>query len=586
MYDGDNLEELYEILADVRVSLPMLGSVVDQATSEVIRYDPDRIAPQLQHTIMAFMSDPPRMPEGHKKWLVVLSSRQVTKSVTTALALYMRTAFTPGVYSAIIADTKERSEDLFRAITNCHQFMREDARPPTIPNRESRQLTFTHNGKIRTLSAQANMVGIGRAVDNLHLSELPFWPDAAEAWSGIYPAVVNRKEAAVIMESTPAPLHFPSAEWYRDICAEARKGLGRWLFLFVPYFKSNLNERQWDPRWVLTTEELRMLERFGPKGNQPESAPRAPYLTLENLAFRRQALIMDPELRRHPDLFNVFYPSDPLTCWVQAGGAAIPAHALDRHRTSPDLVPWAPRDGAYMEYEPPEPGALYVIGVDPAGWMGGDQASFVIFKCWAEEWVQVASFSSNTIDPSSMAKKIIEAASRYNDAMVVVESNGVGLGTLTPLVEAANRKELKNLYYDRLGVPGIAATSKSVNTALGLLIDALMDRLVLRDEELVEQMATYKHDKLVEEGEAAKILDPGRVPKRRRAKHHWDRVSATLWAVFGAHRLPVRYKPKHTRLDLAPGEVETLASLPADEWVKYQQQLVRDEKRRQRRSRR
>lgn len=554
--------ELQLKLRDISVSLPAFGSLVDQSTGDVHQFDPERVCPYLQHGIIDFVSNAPRDRDGFKKWLICLSSRQVGKSVTAALAVYTRTAFHPGVYSAIIADNKDRALDLFRAINECHNHWPEDVRAKTIPNKESRQITFDHRGKIRTLSAEQNMVGIGRAMDNLHLSELPFWEDAGEAWNGIFPAIVNRKEAMVILESTPAPLDKPSAEWYRDMCAEARKPGNRWEWLFAPFYSSMLNERGWHPDWTLTSTELGLLERFGPKGNAPESNPGAwQYLTLENLAFRRHVMEMDREVRRNPGLFRVYFPTDPITCWAEKGGGAIPYSILEKHLKRL-VIPWLPQDGMYMEYEEPVPGAVYIIGADPAGWMGGDQAAFVILKVYVDHVEQVAVFSSNEVTPPEFARKLLCSAARYNHAEVICESTGVGLAVLSFLDLAYNdgvtlpnelgqdiKYHIKNLYYHTLageaGIkPGRPATERTNAEAMAALVDSLIDNMVLHDAETLDQLQSYKRDKEVREGGRWQITNVGKRMKGRRGKHHWDRTSALLIACSGISAAPQRFKPR------------------------------------------
>ena len=542
--------------------LEATGTLLDQTTDTMIPYDVNRVAPYLQRKILDYVDNPPRDADGFTKWLVVLASRQVGKSVCSALALYYYVAYRPNTYAAIITDTKERSEDLFRAINACHDEMEGSGyRSQSIPNRESRQITFKHHGKIRTLSAEQSNVGIGRAMSFGHLSELPFMPDAAGLWNGLYPAIVNRKNAPLIMESTPAQMSKPSAQWYQDMCISARTGEGRMDFLFAPFFSSLLNERTWLKDWTLEKAEIDMLDRFGPKHGEPISAPgQWRYLTLENLAFRRHAIMNDAEIKRHPDLFKVFYPTDTVTCWQQAGGAAIPAHALRRHLER-ILVPWTPHNG-YQEYEDPKPGALYAIGADPAGWMGGDQASFQVLELWGDEWIQVAEFSSNTVLPVDFARKIIEVAERFNDAQVIVENNGVGLATLQMLELAMapegtimrdefgqeKRYHLKHLYYHVLAggagqKPGIPASSSTNKRGLAYLIDALMDNLTLRSELLVAQLQTYGLDKEVRASEKWDIINPGKVQRGRREKHHWDRVSSLIWTCYLARSMPQRYRP-------------------------------------------
>jgi hypothetical protein len=110
--------------------------------------------------------------------------------------------------------------------------------------------------------------------------------------------------------------------------------------------------------------------------------------------------------------------------------------------------------------------------------------------------------------------------------------------------------EIRNLYYNQRGVkgaPGIAATSKSINAGLGYLIDALMDTLIIHDQETVDQLATYRHDKLTAISDVAKLLSPDKVGRGRRGRHHWDRCSALMWACLGARELPVRFRPRAVR---------------------------------------
>lgn len=584
-------DDLIKQLRDPRLTVPEFCSVVDQKTEDIIQYDVDRVCPRLQHSILSFMGDTPRDSDGMTQWLIVNASRQTTKSTTTALAMANLAEYTPGAFAAIIADKKERAEDLFRAIDISYEYKPEEIKYPTISNRESRQLTFTHKGKIRTLAANQENVGIGRGASFLHMSELPFWNDPADVWFKMGPAFRNRENAVIVMESTPAPMSEPGAEWYRDMCAEARKGHGRFKFLFVPFYESKLNERRWRNEWRLDSTEMKLMEKYGPpSGIEPVSMPGAEYLTLENLAFRRRVMEEDKLIRRYPELFFVFYPVNSITCWQQPGGGAIPAHVLEKHIDS-NLTTWAPKDNMYMEYKEPHPDGVYVIGVDPAGFGSGDQASFQVLELWADQWEQVATFSSNQPSPPEVARYVLETAKRYNNAEVVVENNGVGAGILSVLelasdyngvvlVDSNGRERkfhLKNLYYHRRGsagsAPGIPASKRTNSEAMAAMIDALMDRLVLNDAETVEQLRSYRRDKELEDSEKFKLLQPNKLGRGRRAKHHWDRISALLWACLVARDLPVRYKPK-TQEDKEQEEQELQKQLdkPFDAWTYEEQQ--------------
>jgi hypothetical protein len=504
------------------------------------------------------------------------------------------------MFGAIMADKKERAEDLFTAITFSQNNADLAVRVPTIPNRESRQLTYYHGGKIRTLTVGSDNVGIGRAVGALHWSEVPFCSRAALTWNGMYPALANRREGVVLLESTPAQMTEPGAEFYRDTCAEARRGSvggnagedkyrSRWLFHFSPFYSSRLNERPWGKSWILDKTEQDLLDRFGPGGKAqaraweglPLSSPGdVRYLTLENLAFRREVLSMDQMVRRNPALFKVFYPTDPVSCWQRQGGAAIPQHCLDAvERRSGVLVPWTP-GATYMEFSAPTEGAQYVLCADPAGWMGGDQSSFHIIEVWADLWKVVATFSSNMHDPHSVAGEIIRVASRYNNAYTIVENTGVGGATIA-LLEAAHREgRLLRLHYETIGnldKPGVPAQGR-LDKALASLLDGCLDKLQIYDLETWDQLNTYRRDKKVQDGEQRNILRPGETGARKRAKHHWDRISALMWGCYAIARgcVPLRFRlTDQVREKYLPADSQNIDNLPREERIAVMQQVDR-----------
>ena len=176
------------------------------------------------------------------------------------------------------------------------------------------------------------------------------------------------------------------------------------------------------------------------------------------------------------------------------------------------------------------------MGVDPAGYAARDHASFQVLKVYDGEWTQVAVFGATT-DPVDFARKINKVGRKYNNAMVVVESNGVGVATLALLEDAG----YPNLYYEKAYKPGVAATAKSISVMLSYLQDALRDELILRDEDTVDQLGSYREDKQTERSAAAEILHSGK-PGKRRDRHHWDKISALQLACLGARKAPRRYK--------------------------------------------
>lgn len=555
--DPDRLAEL----ARPDFYLPNHGHVLDQATDMIIRFRHD-ICPAVQHSILAYVSSPPRQASGHTKFLALVGARQTTKSATTANCLLSRVQYTPATKAATIADEEARADALFEHVMLTYNNTPKGLRFPTRNTRASRVLNFVHGGSYSTFtSGFRGNTGLGRGIAFTHISEGPFHKDFGGFWNKYYPAVANRKNAAVVVESTPGAMTEPSSAAYRDLMMEAKQGLGRWLYVFAPMWTSILNERPWRPDWRLSNDEIALMTLHGPKDGGPISRPKdVRFLTLENLAFLREVRTMDPKVRRNPELLWVFYPKDDISCWHISGNSTMPGHAMEamlRRSGGPEnLVEWRPQDGCYQEYHPPQAGARYVIGADPAGWGSGDPSSFQVLEVWADAIVQVAEFSSNTVDPHQFAMAIVAAAARYHNAEVFCENNGVGAGTVTILEVEQDKGNLRNLHYYKRGTPGVPMSKPRHEEALGLLIDMALDKaqggrgvLEIRSHNLHAQLSTYRHDKSVEKSKTAAILVPDEPGAHRRQKHHWDRVSAFLWACYGVQFQPLRDRP---RTDLTP----------------------------------
>lgn len=494
----------------------MFGTVVDQDSGQLTRYDPYALTDDLQATVLSYMSDPPRDDEGYARWLVLLKSRQTGASTIGALSQYPIVAYKPGVEAVVIADNQDRANGLFDRVMLNHAHWPEEHRVEQQSSNEVRSFTTKQGSRIRVLSGHSDAVGIGRSVDLLLASEVAFWANAAHQFSMLTPALINRKNSLVVQECTPSPMSESSAQFWHDQCADARQGRGRYLFAFFPFWDSKLCRRKWPAGQVPTAEEERLLKVYGPKG-----------LTLDNLQFRRITMDTDPEIRRNPDLFGVFYPFDPVTCWISSGVGVIPPSTLDRFRL---LFPEHP---GLTIFEEPQHGSQYLVCVDPSGF-GRDHAAFHVLEIWADEWRQVASYGAKT-DPNDFAQILFDIGMKYNTAMIGVERNGVGLAQVTLL----RHMKYPRIYHDKMLTPGIHKSNH--DEWLALLVDGLLDKLTIYGEDTVSQIRGYRGDKLTERSIRSELL--ARNSGRRREKHHYDKVSALMVGAAIAPYMPIRYRP-------------------------------------------
>lgn len=522
---ADMIARIAPELSDPRVSLPAYGRVHGQKESNEVAFNPSAITKHLQNTIVSYMASPPTTEHGQTKWLVLVGPRQGGKSTVPEFCAYVQTAYQPGHDHVCIADTKDRAQYLHSRVHYLHTRWPGALRVPTLSSRERNQITFDNviGGKMRVLSMESAAVSIGQSPDSVHWSEVPFCSDASEQWGLMNPSLINKDKCRLLLESTAAPDSMPSTDFWRETVHDAQRGVGRWLYAFFPFWDVTLNERPWASGTKLDAEEERLLEKYGPLG-----------LTKRNLAFRRESMETNREFRRNPDLFAVYYPFDDVTCWLSGASGVIHRSMLERHTEAAD-VEWR---GPYMEFEPPQPGAIYVIGADPAGYGVRDHASFQVLKIYESEWTQVACFSDNLVSPVEFSRRLLEAAVRYNKARVVIEANGVGAACIA----LAEQEHYPNLFYETAYKPGFTSTSVSLDRAMAWLCDALLDSLVLHDKDTVMQLMGYRNDKRTETAVVTELIR-GTVAKGRRERHHWDKVSALIMAVVGARTLPQKPSP-------------------------------------------
>lgn len=502
------------------VALQQYGWVKNLEDETSIRYDPYAITDKLQASVLAYVAAPPIDEEGYNQWLVICKSRQSGVSTTVSSAYYCKSQFTPGWEHVTSADKEDRAKYLFSRVNYLHNRW-DGPMIPQITHNQVRAFHWANDSHMLVMTGGGGGLGIGTSASSWHWSEVPLWPNAAQQWSYASPAIINRKNAQMVFESTPFPLNEPSSEFFMELCESARAGGGRLIYSFEPFWDGKLNRRVWKPGDTLTNEEIRLLERYGKYG-----------LRKENLAFRREIMDVDDQIKRNPDLFRVFYAFDDVTCWLLSGSGVIKARHLDRHLSN--LVDF-PHDRGFIEYSNPKEGAIYVIGVDPSGFGARDHAAFHVFEVWAGSWRQVAVYAT-LADPPEVARFIDRIGRKWNDALVLVERNGVGVGILTALIES----RYPNLYYETGDKPGLHKRSEA--ELVSVLIDALNETFVLRDRDTVTQLRTYRSDRSLERTVEAEILQVGKKGGRR-SRHHWDKVSALMMAAMACRAVNQRTAP-------------------------------------------
>jgi hypothetical protein len=524
------------MLLNPAFSLPAFGQVKDLKSSKKVQYDPFRLAPKLHSTTLNWVGNTPRDPStGMALFLLLLSGRQMGKSWVSEGAFYPRIANVPGYSHVCIADRRSRAEKLHKRIHYLDRNWPDQLKGRRDNLSERRKITFTPDtgGEALILSAQNAADGLGDNFQSLHLSEVAFFPDLNEVLTYTLPAIENVEDGIIIAECTPAPQGSvaPSADQWRDLFDLGMTGEGRWRSVFIPFFDSQVARRPWPKGSKMDSEEETLFSAFSPLG-----------LEMENLAFRRECMATVPDIKANPDLFNVFYPFDPITCWRVVKGGTFEQRHLDillRGIISQSRE-------SHLVFKDPSPGARYLVSVDPAGQTGkNDHVGLHVWELWDDRIEQVVEIDAQ-MDQEMCGSLIEELSNRYNGAKIAIENTGVGLGVMMYLKEHGLRGRLLTYWPEKENYYGFPASTKTIEESISAVKLAIAEGLVIvHSGRLINQLQTYRNDKMLQQTSRQLLLSEARgsEAKHLRPKGHWDICSSFvlgIWAALKFVNRPIR----------------------------------------------
>lgn len=404
------------------------------------------------------------------------------------------------------------SESTQRLLSRCSYFLENIRGPKAITGRDSMNvITFPKmNSMIYIGTAGSRKFGRGDTITNLHCSEFAYWPDPAGLMKGLLQAVP--KEGEIAIESTGNGV----GNDYHKRVVRARDGMSRWKLHFfgwneIAEYTINLDpdvERELKKDLREEWEEPQLVKEYG--------------LTMGQIAWRRDKLEeLDFDLRA----FKQEYPLTVEECF-QASGESIFYHVLfektsawqkvDRHRNLYVLDPH------------PIGQHTYVIGVDPSGGVGRDNAAIQIICLNTME--QVAEFAYNKIDPDRLGGPIKDLAEWFNNAFVVIEANNHGPVTIKSLRDKGYPQYLiysmRNPGVDfedpSLMRMGFRTSVRTKPIMIGKLRSLVAHELKIHSDALRSEMSTFVEDENGKLGAQEGCMD--------------DRVMAMACASIGIER--------------------------------------------------
>ena len=420
-----------------------------------------------------------QLEETGKVRAIVLKARQQGISTYCAARVFWKTFFTPYTRSVVMAHDSATSDALFNMSRNIIDNMEN---PPELQKSNAKEIIFQENKSgYRLYTAGAKEAGRGTTPTIAHLSEVGFWQFDEQILAGLFQGISQEEGTEVILESTA---NGASGEFYR-LYQGAMRGENEYIPIFLPWYITKEYRREAPEDMELTTEEWELLEKYD--------------LDNDQLYWRRLKIAESGERK-----FKQEYPASPEEAFLVTGNSVFDQQIINNIAVqAPQYVREYDERSSYFEdakeghleiWVPPSFEDRFIIGADVALGVGQDHSTAVVMN---KERQVCALFRDNFTDPSNFGDILFYLGRYYNNALLAVESNSLGIATLNRL----KQMNYMNLYYqtkaanllnDEGGKPGFRTTVSTKPMIIGNLKRAIEeDDLWIPSDTIVGELRTY-----------------------------------------------------------------------------------------------
>lgn len=373
--------------------------------------------------------------------------------------------------AVIISHDRESTQ---RMLSKVHYMIENIRGPkPVIKTSSKNEITFPKMNSMFYLgTAGSRKFGRGDTISFLHCSEVAFWENALELLTGLLQAA---ERGDVSLESTGNGMND-----YHRRCMRAAEGKGRFKLHFFSWTDRD------EYRYNLTPhQEIKLLTNLDPDLEEPEALESG--LTPGQIAWRRDKL---DELDYDLSLFKQEYPITLDECFRATGASLF--HKVNFQPT-PDWYQDPVDKHIWRLKGHPIPDRLYVLGGDPSGGVGKDNAAVEIFDLATGE--QVFEYAYDRISPDLLAHKVKDFAKEFNNSYCSIESNNHGIVTVAELLDVYDNSRIYRMDFqsDALVDAGMRTTRRSKPLMIGKL-----RRMAVRDLTIHSVLLKGEMDSFVE----------------------------------------------------------------------------------------
>jgi hypothetical protein len=368
-----------------------------------------------------------QLKETGKVRVIILKARQMGLSTWSTGRVFWKSYFHPFNKSVVMAHDGGTSDALFNMSRNIISYMTDDMRP-AFKKSNAKEIMFEHNDSgYRLYTAGSPEAGRGTTPTIAHLSEVAFWTHDEKILSGLFQGISAADGTEVILESTANGI---GNEFHR-LWKGAVEGTNEYLPIFVPWYLTPEYRRTPPEGFTRTDEEEVQVTRF--------------QLDDDQLYWRRLKIA-----EGGADKFRQEYPATADEAFIVSGSNVFNLEKLTQLVPQPILATREfnnlskmfedVRQGSIEIFKYPTFEDAFVIGADVSLGVGRDYSTAVVMNAKREV---CAVYRNNTIDPSLFGDLLFYLGRYYNNSLLAVESNSMGIATLNRLTQM----QYTNLYY-------------------------------------------------------------------------------------------------------------------------------------------
>jgi len=374
---------------------------------------------------------------------IILKARQMGLSTYTASRVFWKSYFNSYNKSVVMAHDSATSDALFTMSRNIISNMSDQFRPE-MKKSNAKEIMFEHNDSgYRLYTAGSPEAGRGITPTIAHLSEVAFWLHDEKILAGLFQGISQAEGTEVILESTANGV----GNSFHRLWKGAVDGSNEYIPIFVPWFLMSEYSRKSPDSFLRTAEEDVLVTRFQLNNDQ---------------LYWRRLKIAEGGL----DKFKQEYPSTPEEAFIVSGANVFNIEKLSNLVPQPIVAQREfnfesqmmedAKNGSIEIFKFPSFKDSFAIGADVSLGVGKDYSTAVVMNSNREV---CATYRSNTIDPSKFGDLLFYLGRYYNNALLAVESNSMGIATLNRLTQMG----YVNMYYQTK----IANVSKEEGTRIG-----------------------------------------------------------------------------------------------------------------------